>query len=972
MKTVHAPYLPGARHRSASQVLAWSFAVGLMPIAALPVTAWSESKGQPGRATVPAEILDRVEVVGSRIRRVDLETGQPILVIERPQIERSGQMSLGEFLQDLTIHGGALNTTVNNGGDGSTRVDLRNLGEQRTLVLVDGRRWIAGIDGAVDLNSIPMAIVERIEVLKDGASAVYGSDAIGGVVSISTRRDFTGVEARAFLGEYAQGDGRISALEATLGQTWDGAGLTVSLSRTRQEPVFAGDRDISEVPVFGLPGNDVYAGASAATPNGLFGFGSRGFCPFDPSSNYPANGLCNAADGRPPALNRTIFDITTGTYRLFDPTRDGYNFAPENYLLTPQDRRALFVHGWKDLGEATRLSLQVLQNQRDSSQQLAPSPVMLGAQFPGASRLTIPADHVYNPFGQPVTALLLRPGGQVRRFEQDVDTLRLAGGLEGVIEIAEQYWSWELDAVFGRQRIEQDTAGLLDLARLRQALGPTFRDANGTPRCGTPAAPIEGCVPFDGFRGPAGFTPEMLDWAYFRSLDHVETDSRLLSVTVNGEVLELPAGALSMAAGLEFRAEKGESRQDPRRVAIQNLANNSFGGEQRVREAFVEFSAPLLADRAWVERLELGAAVRHSDYDTFGGTSNADFNLRWQVGPDWLLRAGYSQGFRAPIVTELYFPAREIIGGLIDDPCSSANNPNATQRANCLSDGVPGGVYTPVGAFYAVTTGGNPELKPERSRSRGMGLIWSPSTWPGFDAALDWYRIRIDDAISRVDGRNLLLICADQGVSAACARTLRDASGELLAVDSRQLNSGLLEVEGWDLSLRWQRETAFGRFGVGWDSTYTTRYDFELPRGAGVRSGVGVLNPLEPGFRVRSNLDLSWTRGAWSLGAILRYYSGLDEACLNANRPGYTALCSDPDQPSPLAPGSPTNRLPSRSYVDLQAGWETPWEGRVLIGVHNATDRDPPVSYSAFANSFDPAYPMPGRFWYLQWVQRFR
>lgn len=939
----------------------------LMALPLAPAGAEDASSGADG-----ASRLDRVEVVGSRIRRVDVETGQPILVIERPQIERSGQMSLGEYLQDLTIHGAALNTMVNNGGDGSTRVDLRNLGEQRTLVLVDGRRWIAGIDGAVDLNSIPLAIVERIEVLKDGASAIYGSDAIGGVVSLTTRRDFTGVETRAYVGEYEQGDGRISALEATLGKAWDAGGLTLSLSRTRQDPVFAGARAISEVPVFGLPPNDVYAGASSSTPNGLFGFGSRGVCPFDPSASYPPNGVCPSPDGRPPPFNRSILDLSTNTYRLFDPTRDGYNFAPENYLLTPQDRGALFLNAWKDLGEAHRLSLQLLHNQRESSQQLAPSPIMLGSQLPGASRHTIPADHVHNPFGQPVTGLFLRPGGQVRRFWQDVDTVRVAGGLEGLVEWGDRYWSWRLDAVFGRHRIEEDTDGLLDLARLRQALGPTFRDAGGVPRCGTPGAPIEGCVPFDAFRGPAGLTPEMLDWVYFRSLDRVETESRLFSLTANADLLELPAGPLALAVGLEYRREEGESRQDPRRIAIFNLVDDSFGGEQRVREAFMELAVPVLADRDWAERLELGAAVRHSDYDTFGGTRNADLSLSWQLRPDWLLRAEYSQGFRAPIVAELYFPTGEGFGGLLRDPCSSVNNPDAARRANCLADGVPGGVYTPVGLLYSVTTGGNPELQPERSRSRGMGLVFSPSDWPGFDLALDWYRIRIDDAISNVNEADLLRLCADEGVPEACARTVRDASGELLAVDSRQLNSGLLEVEGWDLSLRWQRETALGRFALGWDTTYTTRYDFELPRGAGVRSGVGILNPLEPGFRVRSNVDLSWSRGAWSIGAILRYYSGLDEGCFNANRPGYVELCSDPDEPFRLSPNVPTNRLPSSTHVDLQAGWETPWQGRVVIGVHNAADRDPPVSYSAFANSFDPAYPMPGRFWYLQWVQRFR
>lgn len=916
--------------------------------------------------------LDRVEVVGSRIRRIDLETGQAVLVIERQQIDASGQSSLGELLQDLTIHGGALNTLVNNGGDGSTRIDLRNLGEQRTLVLVDGRRWIAGLSGSVDLNSIPLAIIERIEVLKDGASAIYGSDAIGGVVSLTTRRDFEGIETRTYLGEYEAGDGRAMSLEATLGRVTEAGALSVSLSHSRQDPVLAGARSISAVPVFGLPGNDVLAGASSSTPNGLFGFGTRGICPFDPTGSYPANGLCTAADGRAAPLNRSTFDPASGSYRLFDPARDGYNFAPENYLLTPQERAGIFLNAWTGLGESTRMSLQLLHLRRDSSQQLAPSPIMLGSQLPGSSRHIIPADHVHNPFGQAVTGLFLRPGGQLRRFEQQVDTLRVAAGLEGVQEWAERYWIWRIDAVFGRQRIDEHTEGLLDLTRLRQALGPSFRDAAGTPRCGTPSAPISGCVPFDGFRGTAGFTPEMLDWFYFSGRDHAQTESRLLSFSLDGELYPLPAGPLAVATGLEFRRETGQSRRDPRRVAIQNLVDSSFGGEQSVREAFIEFAVPLLAEHRYAETLELGAAVRHSDYDSFGRTTNGDVDLRWKIRPDWLIRAGYSQGFRAPVVAELYFPQGEGFGGLLLDPCSSTVGPNPVQRANCLADGVPGGVYTPAGTLYSVTTGGNPALQAERSRSRGIGLVWSPAAWPGLDLALDWYRIRLQDAISRVNERDLLLYCVNDGVPEACARTLRDASGELIAVDARQLNSGLLDVEGWDLSLRWQRDTRRGRVALGWDSSYTRRYDFELPRGAGVRSGVGILNPLEPGFRLRSNLDLSWQRGPWALHALLRYYSGLTEGCFNANRPGYQQLCSDPELPFPLAPQVPVNRLPSRTYLDLQLAWEHPWQGQIVLGVHNAADRDPPVSYSSFANSFDPAYPMPGRFGYLRWTQGWR
>lgn len=271
----------------------------------------------------PDASFERVEVVGSRIKRVDVETAQPVLVIERAQLEATGLMSVGDILQDLTVHGAALNTGVNNGGDGTTRVDLRNLGERRTLVLVDGRRWIAGIDGGVDLNSIPLAMVERIEVLKDGASAIYGSDAIAGVINISTREAVDGLVTRTYIGESEQGDGRVESVEASQGWSGERTRASLGLSWQRQAAIYAGDREISEVPTFGLPGNDVGAGASPFTENGLYGFGLRGACPYNPSGSYPANGRCSAPDGSPAIFNRSIFDPATGGYRLFDRTRDG-------------------------------------------------------------------------------------------------------------------------------------------------------------------------------------------------------------------------------------------------------------------------------------------------------------------------------------------------------------------------------------------------------------------------------------------------------------------------------------------------------------------------------------------------------------------------------------------------------------------------------------------------------------------------
>ena len=905
--------------------------------------------------------LARVEVVGSRIKRVDVETAQPVLVLERAQLEASGLMSVGEILQELTVHGAALNARVNNGGDGTTRVDLRNLGDRRTLVLLDGLRWIPGIDGGVDLNSIPLAMVERIEVLKDGASAIYGSDAIAGVVNISTREATSGLATRAYLGESEYGDGRVESAEASYGIAGERTHAAIGLSWQRQAQVFAGDRDISAVPTYGLPGNDVSAGASPFTANGLYGFGVRGGCPYNPAGTYPANGRCTPAPGAAPGPTRSTFDPATGSYRVFDGRRDGYNFAPDNYLATPQERRAVFANLAHDFDGGTRLSLQLFSNERESTQQLAPSPLMLGVLVGGVANLAVPADHVYNPFGQPVTGLALRPGGQNRRFTQDADTTRIAFGLDGTFVAFGRDWFWDLDLVHARYRIDQTTAGLADLTRLRQALGPSFRDAGGAARCGTPSAPIAGCVPFDAFRGPAGYTPEMLDYVYYRGRDLTETRSRNYRAGVSSDLAEMPAGPVALAAGFEYRREEGESRIDARRAVLENLVGQDYGGEVRAAEAYVELAIPLLAQASYAHALDLSLAGRRSDYDSYGNNSTFEGGLRWAPMEDLMLRASFAEGFRAPIVSELYFPRALSFGSSDFDPCVS---PDAVQRVNCAADGVPGGSYDPELLGFEIVTGGNPELQPESSESITAGVVWSPASQPGFDLSLDWFRIEVADALTGVSPEQLLVACYNAGVAEACARTTRDARGELLQLDSRDLNSGTLRVTGYDLGLGYRVESELGRFDLRLDASYTEEYRAEVPRGNSADL-VGQLYFLEPGFRVRANLELGWERGPWSAGAGLRYYSALDEPCVTAARAGRPDLCSSPDTTSPVDGVSGENRLGSRTYVNLRAGWQSPWQARFNVGVHNAFDRDPPVSHSGTANSFDPAYPLPGRFWYI-------
>src|SRR4249919_1803352 len=310
--------------------------------------------------------LGTVEVTGSHIRRVEFETSQPLLVLDRADLLRTGLSNVGEILQQLPQHVSDLNSDYNadpTSANGETRVDLRNLGANRTLVLLNGHRYVTSLDGAVDLGSIPLPIVDRIEVLTDGASAIYGSDAIAGVVNIITRNSYEGVEASAYYASSEHGDGERRTADITWGREGTRGGLSVNLSYADQKPIWAGDRAISAVPTFNLPANDTDAGASRNTPQGRLGFGPHG---------------AQLPDG---SEGQLTWDPAQAAHRPFDFRSDGYNFAPENYLRTPYERTALFGQADYQLGGQLRLRSELLLHRRRSSQQLAPTPLFqLGAE----------------------------------------------------------------------------------------------------------------------------------------------------------------------------------------------------------------------------------------------------------------------------------------------------------------------------------------------------------------------------------------------------------------------------------------------------------------------------------------------------------------------------------------------------------------------------------------------------------------
>src|SRR5690606_32982442 len=361
-----------------------------------------------------ATTLDRIEVTGSRIRSVDAETSQPVLVLDRADIEKQGLTSVAEVLQRISANGAGINRTFNNGGDGSSEISLRNLGSSRTLVLVDGRRWVQTLGGSVDLNTIPAAIIERVEVLKDGASAIYGSDAIAGVVNIITRDNFEGAGFRTHIGQFNQGDGERTSVDATLGMGGDRGNVVLSVSRVEEEAVMAGDRAMSADPVYGL-GSLLNSGFS--NHGRIWNAGS------DPDSEF--DDLSLVIDGGTPINGRYGLDQFTP----YDGSVHSYNYAKDNYLLTPQTRTSLFMKGRYDITDNITFRADAMYNERRSAQQLAGFPLSGGDWFGNAPESAMSGDSYFNPFnplyGGDGRAVQWshRLTEQARYYEQDVKTI---------------------------------------------------------------------------------------------------------------------------------------------------------------------------------------------------------------------------------------------------------------------------------------------------------------------------------------------------------------------------------------------------------------------------------------------------------------------------------------------------------------------------------------------------------------------
>jgi hypothetical protein len=527
------------------------------------------------QAATEASVDSSAEIVvtGSRIRRKDLSGPAPVVVFTRDQIVGSGRPTVGEFLQTMPEQSNAANRAKNNDGQGVVNINLRGLGPQSTLVLLNGHRLATGglgADKAVDLSAIPSNMVERIEILKDGASAIYGSDAIAGVVNIITRKRFNGAEVEAYGSTSTRRDGEVIDTSAIVGSSNDRGGVLFSAGYSKSAPVWSGNRAGATV----QRGLDLSMGGAGVPYD--FGSGTvpGGHIVLQPSEYGVPNGNAFYNDlvrSVPPG--DLLFDTKTGRWRdyrggnLPSSGGDGWNYQPYNYLVTPQGRYDIFASGDYEIDKYVRVFFDSFYTKRSSEQTLAPEPLLTDIEG-----ITVSADNVYNPFGRDFDAVYRRLSEFDRRtFRQDAHKFHLSAGLDGDLPSSAgpfDGWSWDIAFNYNRTEVTELKTGSLRLPALRSALGPSFVDATGTPRCGVMGSPIEGCVPLNLFGGAGSITQDMIAPLAFVGVLRGYNELVGAQANFGGELFSLAASRpVGLALGYEFRSVSGGSIPDPITVA---------------------------------------------------------------------------------------------------------------------------------------------------------------------------------------------------------------------------------------------------------------------------------------------------------------------------------------------------------------------------------------------------------------------
>jgi iron complex outermembrane receptor protein len=879
--------------------------------------------------------LEQIVVTGSRIRRVDAETASPVFTLDRTAIAETGVTTVGDLLQQIpSVSGAATNPQVNNGGGtGAASIELRGLGTQRTLVLLNGRRLgsLQNQNLGADVNVIPTNLIERVEVLKEGAGAIYGSDAVGGVVNFVTRTDFDGLEVGYDYGVSDKGDGDLNTVNVAWGSQGERGGIAISGTYQKQEAISAGDRSYTKEAIYFY--TYVFAGGSSRTPNGRITLPEDH--PLMVQLGCEDYGSVIRSDG---AAGDSLDD-----FRCFTGD-DFYNYQPFNLVLTPQERASLYTQANYEITDEIEAYGEVLHNYTTSGFQIAPLP------FDARSdTVVIPANNVFNPFGvdfgaqgdQVYNQALWRLEGLGNRFSKsDTTVTQVTAGVRGGLGIGN--WQWDLGATYAGTDQDTRTEGYLFKPLLQPAFGPNCIDADGVVQCGTPDNIIPNCVPIEPFNLESEQSVEALGRIAAGYNSNYSFVQRIATLNFNGDLFEMPAGPLAAAVGLEYGDQDGSFNTDynteaqPPLFNVCQLSNETCSGDSRgdysVKSVYLELFAPILKDIPAVQALNLTAGVRYSDYSAFGDSTDMTFKVEYRPISDLMLRASYAEVFRVPTIYDLY-QAPASSASQFNDPCvgltaaAIAANPNLGLA--CQNVPTNGTFEQPNSQIDGLLLGSE-ELTPETGEVLTYGFVYDPSWLSGLSINVDFWDYSLEDVITQLDVNTIADQCVQSGSPEFCGLISRFSDGSIFQIRQPTANFGKLETSGVDMGFSYtMRGTAAGNFRFGVDATYIDKYDSLVIEGTDVLEVAGTYD--------RQYGNYAKWRGTASVGWALEPFSALVSA-----RYIHSLELLDPDG----APGiQPALDIPSATYVDLSFGYTWQDNTRIQLSVDNVTDEEPPILY---------------------------
>lgn len=929
------------------------------------------SAGAVGASTAPAQEqreLEEITVTGSRIQRIDLDAVSPVQTVDAEEFALSGNINIEQKLAELPNMVPSFGPSSNNPGDGTARVDLRGLGTSRTLVLVNGRRYIQSTQfGVVDLNTIPGTLIERVDILTGGSSAVYGSDALAGVVNFQLKQDFEGVQITGLYDIDDGGDAEKYNLDITIGGNFAGGrgNAVVYAGYANREPLFQDDRDFS---FFALTEGTDANGNPALVPGGSSGIpGTRVFG----GPTIDPDGVAGSGDEF--TLGR--FEPNGAGAPFVDPD-DRFNYAPDNFLQLPQERFTTMAMAHYDITDRAQIYGEIVAVNNKVDQELAPTPAFVGSLEVNPDSPFFGAD-VQDALGVPAT--FDSEGNQVTFGRVDTDGdgdidgddntflpfigrrmvengsrqalnsrngLRLLSGLRGDFT---DRWGYDAYVSFSRLDASELLNNDVSETRFRQAVlvddtGTTCQNSSG------------GCAPLNIF-GAGNISEAAVDFINVGAANVTSIDQKVYNATVTGELgaISDAAGSMMVAFGVERREDESAFRPDEFLASGDVLgfnAGEATAGSFEVDEVFGEIDVPLISGKTGAQEVGVWLAGRASDYSNIGSVGSFAGALRWAPVEQVRFRAGFQRAVRAPNVGELFQGQANGFPGATD-PCSAGGaaggpSPSQTLIDLCVQSGVAPsqvGVFTQANSQIEGIFGGNPDLNEEESDTFTLGAVIRPLD--GLDITLDYFNIQIEDAIDVLGGSvgNVLDICFNQvqDASSPFCQAVSTSGGQPFArrpdgnVDVVQVlneNIANIETSGIDFNVNYVTDFDAGLFGEGstlivdFRSTYLDSYEITPVVGLDTvfecAGNFGQNNCNDAFSEYKANTRLTWQTGPLGLSMLYRYIAGPKDEDIENN---------GVDPASLVVP-----KIDDAHYVDLTVSYEFAESIDVNLGIRNIFD----------------------------------